>query len=86
MTKSVYSIRDNKMNSFGTPVLLENDSVAVRQFGDIITEGNTVMSKHPSDFTLYKIGEFDMESGKFTNLDCPSALATGSDFGIPKGE
>ena len=83
MKKSVYAIRDNKMGSFGVPVLIENDSVAVRQFGDIISNGgDNVMSKHPSDFTLYRLGDFDSTSGKFENVECPVALATGSDFAI----
>lgn len=85
MKKLVYSIRDNKMGSFNVPVLIENDAVAVRQFGDLISRGgDSVMSIHPEDFTLYKLGEFDSSTGKFTNLDCPSALATGSDFAIVK--
>lgn len=81
--KNVYSIRDNKMGSFNVPVLIENDAVAVRQFGDLISRGgDSVMSIHPSDFTLYKLGEFNSHTGKFKNLDCPAALATGSDFAI----
>lgn len=81
MKKSVYAIRDNKLGSFAVPVLIENDAVATRQFGDIILNGgDNVMTKHPSDFTLYRLGEFDCKSGKFENVDCPVALATGSDF------
>lgn len=83
MKKSVYSIRDNKMASFGIPVIIENDAVATRQFGDVIVSGgDNVMCKHPADFTLYNLGEFDSATGKFENLDCPVALATGSDFAV----
>ena len=85
MKRLVYSIRDNKMGTFNVPVLIENDAVAVRQFGDIVTRGgDNVMTLHPSDFTIYCLGEFDCNTGKFTNLDCPKALATGSDFAIEK--
>lgn len=83
MKKFVYSLRDNKLGSFGTPVIIDNDAVAVRQFGDIVANGgDNVITKHPSDFTLYKLGEYDLSTGKFENLDCPVALATGSDFAI----
>lgn len=85
MKKRVYSIRDNKMASFGVPVLIDNDAVATRQFGDIIASGgDNVMCKHPADFSLYFIGEYDMTTGKFVNADCPVVLATGSDFIIEK--
>lgn len=83
MKKNVYAIRDNKLGSFGTPVLIENDAVAVRQFGDIIANGgDNVMTKHPADFTIYHLGAYDLSTGKFVNLDCPKSLATGSDFAI----
>ena len=85
MKKSVYAIRDNKLGTFQIPVLIENDAVAVRQFGDLIIHGgDNVMSLHPADFSLYRLGEFDCKSGKFENLDCPASLATGSDFAINK--
>lgn len=85
MKKLVISIRDNKMESFNSPVLTDNEAVAIRQFGDVVQRGgDSVISLHPSDFTLYVIAEFDAITGKFENLDCPKALATGSDFENPK--
>lgn len=79
--KKVYSIRDNKMESFGTPVIIENDAIAIRQFGDLINKGgDSVLAMHPADFGIYAIAEFDAASGKFTNLDCPKLLSMGSDF------
>lgn len=79
--KNVYAIRDSKMESFGLPVLVENDAVAVRQFGDVITKGGDVcMAQHPADFALYRLGEYDSKTGKFSNLDCPALLANGADF------
>lgn len=83
MNKFVYSIRDNKLGSFGVPVVIDNDAVAIRQFGDLISKkSDSIMSLHPEDFTIYCLAEYDAETGKFLNLDCPKALATGSDFSI----
>ncbi len=79
--KKVYSIRDNKMETFGTLVYIDNDAVAVRMFGDLILgDKESLMGKHPADFGLYKLGEFDDNTGKMVNLDAPSLLAIGSDF------
>lgn len=87
MKKLVISIRDNKLESFNTPVLADNEAVAIRQFGDIVQRGgDSVISIHPSDFSLYVVAEFDLVTGKFKNLDCPKVLATGSDFANPKGD
>lgn len=87
MKKLVISIRDNKMESFNSPVLADNEAVAIRQFGDVVQRGgDSVIALHPSDFSLYVVAEFDLSTGKFTNLDCPKVLATGSDFLNSKGE
>lgn len=81
MNKLVVAIRDNKMESYNMPVLVDNEAVAVRQFGDVITRGgDSVMSHHPADFSLYVLGTFDLKSGRFENLDCAKLLAVGSDF------
>lgn len=81
MKKRVYAIRDDKLECFAQPVLVDNDAVAVRQFGDIISAGNDhIMGKHPGDFALYHLGEYDMHTGIFENLPCPAILARGSDF------
>lgn len=81
MMKKVYSIRDNKMETFGTLVFIDNDAVAVRMFGDLVlNDKESLIGKHPADFGLYKLGEFDDTTGKMANLDAPSLLAVGSDF------
>lgn len=80
-TINVYAVRDNKMESFGKPFTMENNAVALRAFGDVIMNDKTnLMALHPADFSLYLIASFDEVSGKFSNVDCPSILATGSDF------
>lgn len=79
--KNVYCVRDSKMEYFATPVLIENDAIAMRQFGDVILKGgDTVMGQHPADFSLYAVATFDSTTGKFENLECARLLAVGSDF------
>lgn len=80
-TINVYAVRDNKMESFGKPFTMENNAVALRAFGDVIMNDKTnLMALHPADFSLYFIATYDETTGKFVNVDCPSVLATGSDF------
>lgn len=87
MMKKVYSIRDNKMETFGTLVFIDNDSVATRMFGDLVTNaGDSLISKHPADFALYCLGEFDDVKGQMNNNPCPNLVAVGSDFLNPATE
>lgn len=81
MKKSIYAIRDDKMESFGVPVIIENDAVAIRQFGDVLSKGDSVMTAHPEDFTIYCLGSYDSVDGRFENFDIPRKLANGADFG-----
>lgn len=79
--KKVYSIRDNKMETFGTLVFIDNDAVAIRMFGDLVVNAtDTLMAKHPADFGLYALGEFDDVKGRMENYECPNLIAVGSDF------
>lgn len=65
MIFSVYSIRD-ALSGFMTPVLEQNDSVAMRNFRmatDQMARQQSVMTFRPTDFSLYRIAFFDSDSG-----------------------
>lgn len=75
MVYPVYSYRDVK-TGFGAPHIEANDPAAVRSFSAAINMDSGVMSFSPSDFDLYKIGEFDMNSGEL--IPCiPKIIVSG---------
>jgi hypothetical protein len=39
-----------------------------------------MLNKHPEDFRLFQLGEYDDNSGFFDNLDEPVLLARSTDF------
>lgn len=72
MKYPVYSIRDVKVGFDPTFLVQSNDDAAVRAFEVAINNpGNSVMNYRPSDFELYKIGDFEVETGQFES--CPVA-------------
>lgn len=75
MVYPVYSNRDNKVG-FGAPYIELNDQTAIRGFGLKINNAD-VMAFAPADFDLYKIGEFDTESGSFTSC-VPKLVVSGT--------
>lgn len=84
MQRDYYAIRDNLANSFLTPVLFDNENVAIRWFTDVVNskDVNEVIYHNPGDFELWKLGVFDNISGNIAaNLD---KLATG--LSVKKGE
>ena len=80
MQIQVFSIRDGKSCVFGMPFFRVNKGVAMRDFSDLVNDVQTSIHKHPDDFKLYSLGEFDDNSGEFVSLPQPEFLAHGSDF------
>lgn len=66
--RRVYAVRDDKQKEFNPPVIISNDAVASRTFGDMLNQDkNSIMYKHAGDFSLWYLGDFDVERGTFIN-------------------
>lgn len=65
MTRTYYAIKDNLAEAYMTPVLFDNDNLAIRWFTGVVNskEQNEVIYNNPEDFELWKLGEFDNQSG-----------------------
>lgn len=81
MRYKVVCIRDRAADVFSTPVFVANTGIAVRSFADEINRvgENNQMNKHPEDFDLYGLGEWDDETGEFEGTR-PTQLAVGKDW------
>lgn len=65
MRKLVYALRDNKAN-FLTPSFEINEGTAIRALQNALYDDKSILYTHAKDFDLYKIGEYDDESGFLT--------------------
>lgn len=87
MIYNVYSVRDVK-TTFGSPILYENSEFARRGFLNAIyrdIENYRRIGVHQSDLFLYRIGEFDTESGELCAC-LPEYICDGSDLIIEDGD
>lgn len=59
---------DRASESYSPPFAAPHAGVAIRGFSDAITNPamDTYISKHPDDFDLFEIGEFDASTGFVT--------------------
>lgn len=73
MKFGVYAIRDVKVG-FQSISVQPNDAVAVRGFESTVLTSDSVLFTHAEDFSLYKLGEFDADSGRLIPLDLPVQL------------
>lgn len=78
----VFAVRDIRADLFFTPYFLPTEGQAIRGFADEISSGkeDSLLCKHPGDFELYYIGEFDETSGTFSSLDERRQVCAGVQF------
>lgn len=65
MIKHVYSIFDEKSEAFLQPFFFDTKGQAIRAIIDCLTDTNHQFYRHTSDYTLFKLAEFDDENGSF---------------------
>lgn len=65
MKKVYYSVYDIKAEMFSQPFLEVKDGTAIRAVQDlVINNSDHAFAKHPSDFSLHRLGVFDDQSGE----------------------
>jgi len=62
----MYSVKDEKVNTFGVPFCQPNDVQASRMLSRAVNDKDLQLSMYPEDFSLYQIAIFDDEDGKVT--------------------
>lgn len=77
MKFNVYSIRDVK-TGFLSPTFEINDAVAMRNFEHAIQNSDSILFSHAADFSLFRIGTFDSDSGRLMPLELPIEVMAGA--------
>lgn len=75
----VCSVRDSAVNAFMPPFFSRHLGEAMRSFGDLVRDPQSNVSRHPVDFQLYLLGEYDDTTGLITSQE-PQRLAGATEF------
>lgn len=67
MIYGAYSFLDMKTGHFSPPFFVAHDGQAVRAALELGQDLNTTVGRHPHDFSLVKLGEWNDQSGEFLN-------------------
>lgn len=73
----VCAVFDKMTGAFMQPFFTRTNYEAVRNFKDAVTDGSTVFNKHPEDYCLFKLAEFDDNTGTLVSLDVTEKLIDG---------
>ena len=79
---NLYTIRDLTAQYYMQPFGARNHAEALRSFENAVKDTrnpDNLMAKHPSQFGLYFIGNFDDNTGQITAVPAES-LGLGSDY------
>jgi len=79
MKMTVYACYDEKAKAFGPPWYLLTVGTALRNLNDMVN-GNTAIAKHPEDYTLYEIGEYDDNTGEHINTNPHKFIAKATEY------
>ena len=66
MKKVYYAVYDRKAEVYSTPFLEITDGTAIRAVQEAVAEGNHPFAKHPSDYSLHRLGMFEDSTAAIT--------------------
>lgn len=80
MLHFVVSVKDRAADVFNRPFFVPHRNVAVRDFTDEVNRSaaDNPLNKHPDDFDLYLIAQFNDVTGEFS-FDPPVVLVRAKD-------
>lgn len=78
MKKVICSIQDKVAAAWLPPMFFQSKGQALRSFVDVVNDQSSEFFKHPEDYVLFLIGDFDERTGVITVADAPTMLALGS--------
>lgn len=67
MKYGVYAIHD-RLTGYLSPTVDQNDPSAARNFAHAVLRSGSLMESHPGDYSLFRIGDYDAETGRITPL------------------
>ena len=74
MIHQMFTIFDSKAEVYNKPFYFINETVAIRAAYDLIQAGDSEIAKHPEDFTMFHMGEFDDTSATFNLKEAKTVL------------
>lgn len=79
MKLKMYCVHDVKAQAYITPWFMPTEGMAKRTFSDCANDVNHQFGRNPQDYTLFYLGEFDQQIGKFYPVT-PESLGSAVEY------
>ena len=65
MKQKIFNVYDSKAEAWGSPLFFDCRANALRSLGEAVNKisDDNQISKYPSDFTFFEVGEYDRQTG-----------------------
>lgn len=80
MKAIIFAVKDNAVQSFQMPQFVVHIGGAVRWFTDQVNNPETPYYKHPEDYDLYELGDYDDQDGMLTRKPKAELIVRGKDL------
>lgn len=80
MLHRLFSVHDASAEAYLPPFHFPNRGQAIRTFIDTCNDAQSLFNKHPKDFTLFALGEFDDENASFNLYKTPEPIGKAIDY------
>lgn len=75
-----FTVHDQKAETFMPPFFVPSRGLAIRAFEDCINSEDHHFGKHPADYTLFYLGNFDTDTGSFLTDEAKHPIGNGVEF------
>ena len=79
MIYQAFSIFDCKGVMYSPPFFQITKGLAIRRFSETATDLTTSIGLHPTDFTLFYLGDYNDQNGQMMPIATPEALIKASE-------
>ncbi len=79
MKLNAYCIFDTASGIYQRPYFVGSDNEATRAFADLVSETEHPVGKHPEDYSLFRVGNFNDVKGVLSGDDLKECIMTGLD-------
>lgn len=74
MTQKVFTVYDSKVGAYMQPFFMRSKGEALRAFESAVNDPQTMFCKHPQDYVLFEIGEYDELHGLLIPHSAPQSV------------
>ena len=76
----LYTLLDKASSTTNHPMAFQTERDALDGLKNVASDPSTALNKHPEDFELFQLGEYNPRSMKFEIYDDPKSIISVSDL------